>query len=61
VSDTDGYHLGEIAEIYEGSGPGTISSGTGDEGGVSYGTYQLSTARGVLNEYLKQSAYADNF
>lgn len=61
MSDTDGYHLGEIAEIYEGSGPGTISSGTGDEGGVSYGTYQLSTARGVLNEYLKQSAYADNF
>lgn len=55
------YHLGEVSERYESSGPGTISTGRGDHGGVSYGTYQLATATGTLGEYLKQSNYRDHF
>ena len=55
------YHLGEISERYESAGPGTISTGQGDHGGVSYGTYQLSTNQGTLAEYLAQSRYRDEF
>lgn len=55
------YHLGEVSERYESSGPGTISTGCGDHGSVSYGTYQLATATGTLGEYLKQSNYRDYF
>lgn len=55
------YHLGEVSERYESTGPGTISTGHGDHGGVSYGTYQLATATGTLTEYLKQSSYRDHF
>lgn len=55
------YHLGLISERYESSGPGTISTGKGDHGGVSYGTYQLSTAEGTIDEYLKQSVYREQF
>ena len=54
-------HLGEISARHEGAGPGTISTGKGDHGGVSYGTYQLSTNSGTLNEYLAQSSYKDSF
>lgn len=54
-------HLGEISARHEGAGPGTISSGKGDHGGVSYGTYQLSTNSGTLKEYLAQSSYKDSF
>ena len=38
--------LGWLSKKYEvgKGGPGTISSGKGDAGGVSYGTYQLTTA-----------------
>lgn len=55
------HHLGEISERYESAGPGTISTGRGDHGGVSYGTYQLSTNQGTLAEYLAQSRYKDEF
>jgi peptidoglycan hydrolase-like protein with peptidoglycan-binding domain len=41
--------------------PGTVSLGQGDNGGVSYGTYQLSSKQGTLQEYLKQSRYRDHF
>lgn len=36
--------IGGLSEHYEsgGRGPGTVSSGAGDPGGVSYGTYQLA-------------------
>lgn len=61
MSYPDNCHLGEISERYEGHGPGTISTGRHDHGGASYGTYQLSTALGTLDEYLKQSAYKDDF
>ncbi len=36
--------LGTLSASYEASGPGTISSGEGDSGGKSYGSYQLSSA-----------------
>src|SRR5690242_7692963 len=37
--------LGWLSERYEsgGLGPGTVSSGSGDKGGPSYGTYRLSS------------------
>jgi hypothetical protein len=52
--------LGILSEKYESAkgGPGTVSGGVGDPGGVSYGTYQLSSKRGTAAVYAKQSAYA---
>ncbi|WP_330469366.1 peptidoglycan-binding domain-containing protein [Xanthomonas nasturtii] len=44
-----------------GRGAGTISTGKNDHGGVSYGTYQLSTSQGTLQEYLDQSRYGSQF
>ncbi|WP_244298142.1 peptidoglycan-binding domain-containing protein [Xanthomonas prunicola] len=44
-----------------GRGAGTISTGKNDHGGVSYGTYQLSTSQGTLQEYLDQSRYGPQF
>ncbi len=46
--------LGAIAERYEsgGRGPGTVSTGAGDPGGVSYGVYQLSSNAGTLQRFL---------
>ena len=42
-----GWRLGTLSSKYEtsGRGPGTVSSGQGDPGGVSYGSYQM-TSRG---------------
>jgi len=42
-------------------GPGTVSSGRGDHGGASYGTYQLSSRQGTLQEFLKSSGYDQQF
>ncbi|AXN33948.1 hypothetical protein [Vibrio coralliilyticus] len=55
--------LGHTSEIYEsgGRGPGTISTGRGDRGGKSYGVYQLASNIGVLDDYLKESSFKDNF
>jgi hypothetical protein len=40
--------LGQLSEKYEtgGRGPGTVSSGAGDPGGVSYGVYQMMSRDG---------------
>ncbi len=40
--------LGSLSEKYEtgGRGPGTVSSGAGDPGGVSYGVYQMTSRDG---------------
>ncbi len=49
-------YLGYLSEMFEGSGCETISVGTGDHGGKSYGTYQFSTNTGGINgfmDYLK--------
>ncbi len=39
------FALGKLSERFEvgGRGPGTVSSGTGDAGGVSYGSYQMTS------------------
>ena len=54
------WFLGKTSKRYESGsgGPATISSGVGDPGGISYGSYQLSTTKGALAEYLK---YSDNY
>lgn len=46
--------LGRISEAFEsgGRGPGAVSSGRGDPGGISYGTYQLSSRAGTVRAFL---------
>jgi hypothetical protein len=69
VDATDGTPvegIGAIAEKYEssGRGAGTISSGHGDYGGQSYGTYQLASRGGQSStaaKYARQSKYSDEF
>ena len=58
--ELDKWFLGKTSKRYESGsgGPATISSGVGDPGGVSYGSYQLSTTKGTLAEYLK---YSNNY
>ena len=57
------WHLGQTSAGYESgaAGAGAISSGKGDHGGVSYGSYQFSSAAGTLQEYLDQSPYGAQF
>ena len=45
--------LGTLSEKYEGGGPGTVSTGDGDSGGVSYGTYQLATNTGSAAAFVE--------
>lgn len=49
-----GHRIGAIAERFEsgGRGPGAVSSGAGDPGGVSYGIYQLASRTGTLGRFL---------
>jgi hypothetical protein len=46
--------LGTLSEKYEssGKGPGTVSTGKGDPGGVSYGSYQLASKVGRADEFV---------
>jgi hypothetical protein len=48
--------LGKLSEKYEsgGRGPGTVSTGKGDPGGVSYGTYQLASKIGRADAFVKK-------
>ena len=42
--------------------PGTVSTGAGDNGGVSYGSYQLSTNMRTINEFLRYNPeYGEKF
>ena len=63
VNAINSWHLGQTSARYETSnaGPGTISTGKGDLGGVSYGTYQLSSNMGTLQEFMKHSGYDKSF
>lgn len=57
-----GAGIGAISAKYESNGdPGAVSSGKNDKGGVSYGTYQLSTNSGNADEFVKQSSFKDQF
>lgn len=53
-ANTDDQRIGGLSERYEsgGRGPGTVSSGAGDPGGVSYGTYQLAGNMNRPQEFL---------
>lgn len=51
--------LGILSAKYEtgGRGPGTVSSGAGDPGGVSYGSYQMATKTGTVKRFVTQSDF----
>jgi len=48
--------LGSLSAKYEtgGRGPGTVSTGSGDPGGVSYGSYQMATKTGTVAQFVNQ-------
>jgi len=54
------HRLGALSEQFEsgGRGPGAVSSGRGDPGGVSYGVYQLSSRMGVVAAFLANEGRA---
>lgn len=51
--------LGTLSAKYEtgGRGPGTVSTGAGDPGGVSYGSYQMASKMGVPQKFVKQVGF----
>jgi hypothetical protein len=55
--------LGAVSAKYESGkgGAGTISSGVGDAGGKSYGTFQLASKTGTAQKFIDQSPYAKEF
>jgi hypothetical protein len=55
--------LGQTSQKYESGkgGGGTVSTGKGDFGGASYGTYQLSSKQGEAQNFLKKSGYGKKF
>ncbi|MFM0432391.1 hypothetical protein PQQ75_25495 [Paraburkholderia aspalathi] len=58
--------LGKTSQFFESGtrGAAAISTGRGDHGGASYGTYQLASAGGAkstLNKFLAASGYASQF
>lgn len=53
--------LGSLSAKYESNGnPGTISTGEGDRGGKSYGTYQLASAVGSVRQFLNWMKNSDD-
>lgn len=57
--------LGTLSAKYEtgGRGPGTVSTGAGDPGGVSYGSYQMASKMGTVQKFVQQAGFpwAQNF
>jgi LysM repeat protein len=51
--------LGALSAKYEtgGRGPGTVSTGAGDPGGVSYGSYQMATKTGTVKRFVTQVGF----
>jgi len=51
--------LGTLSAKYEtgGRGPGTVSTGSGDPGGVSYGSYQMATRTGTVARFVTQAGF----
>lgn len=51
--------LGKLSAKYEtgGRGPGTVSTGVGDPGGVSYGSYQMATKMGTVKSFVSQPGF----
>lgn len=55
ISNHDDYReIGALSALWEsgGMGPGTISGDNGDPGGKSYGTFQISSNHGYLENFL---------
>lgn len=56
-----GWTLGSLSSKYEtgGRGPGTVSSGVGDAGGVSYGSYQMTSKPrgGTVARFVAEAAF----
>ena len=44
--------LGSLSRKYEARGPGTVSTGKGDHGGVSYGSYQFASKNGSAKAFV---------
>jgi hypothetical protein len=56
----EGWSLGTLSSQYEtsGRGPGTVSSGKDDPGGVSYGSYQMtSSGGGTVRKFVSDAAF----
>ena len=53
------YELGKLSAKYETGdrGPGVVSSGAGDPGGVSYGSYQMASKMGVPQRFVSQPGF----
>jgi murein DD-endopeptidase MepM/ murein hydrolase activator NlpD len=51
--------LGILSAKYEtgGRGPGVVSSGVGDPGGVSYGSYQMASKTGTAKRFVTQNDF----
>lgn len=51
--------LGELSAKYEtgGRGPGVVSTGSGDPGGVSYGSYQMASKMGTVQRFVCQPGF----
>lgn len=51
--------LGALSAKYEtgGRGPGTVSTGAGDPGGVSYGSYQMASKMGTVARFVGQAGF----
>jgi len=63
ASAAGNWALGQTSKMFESGkgGAGTVSTGKGDFGGASYGTYQLSSKQGTLQQFLKSGQYGDQF
>jgi hypothetical protein len=54
--------LGSASAKFESKGDAsTVSSGKNDPGGVSYGTYQMSSVAGVADDFVKKSNWKTDF
>jgi len=53
--------IGILSEKYEGGGVGTISTGAGDSGGVSYGQFQLATNTGSVAAFVEYLLSRDDY
>jgi hypothetical protein len=57
------WKIGDTSKKYEvgDGGPGTISTGNGDYGGISYGTYQFSSKMGTVARFVSAMGYSNYF
>ena len=53
ITSTDAHSLGQLSSKYEGNA-GTVSSGKGDKGGVSFGKYQFASKVGGLYSFMEE-------